>query len=93
MSLYGLAFACPVCPSTHAFGFSRLTLWILAQRTDRSALSIRLLSPRPASSDLSDGSDPLHPSNTFAANDLGAQTDQTVGAQKATNPKKEEKRK
>ncbi len=28
-----------------------------------------------------------------SSNDLGAQTDQTVGAQKATNPKKEEKRK
>lgn len=30
MSVLGLVYACPTCPGTHAFGFSRLTLWLLA---------------------------------------------------------------
>lgn len=30
MSVLGLVYACPTCPTTHAFGFSRLTLWLLA---------------------------------------------------------------
>jgi len=30
VSIYGILFACPVCPSASAFGFTRLTLWGVA---------------------------------------------------------------
>lgn len=41
MSVLGLVYACPTCPSTHAFGFSRLTLWLLALSVSLTLLLTR----------------------------------------------------